>query len=257
MGDDPGKRSLFEDIFGFTGEHGDRVDVNAIDRAARCIVDAIGTLGPRIEPGTSTGKLADSVYDRLRELGVDSGVIIRVSPEEVVWHGLPGKRVLLENQIVTLDAACSLRGWWADIAITLPVGELDEKHALLLAAAKIGVRTIAERMKAGEEGSSFRDPLRELSQAYGVSLVREAGGHRIGRRLHEEPLITYSGDTFSPLQAGCTYTSEPIFTTGYGEVAMAPDGSAITVDGEPAAHFEVTVLTLPRGSQVLGAPGWL
>ena len=248
-------RSLFEDIFAVHEPYS--IDLKSIDRAARSIDHAMEAVGKAIRPNMTTQDVASIINAVLRADDVDSSPIIRISPEEVVWHGLPGGRILQEGEIVSIDVACSVRGWWADASMTFPIGSIDEKRARLIDAAKEGTKCIVECTRDGCDGRESAVRLSNLCGAFGVRLVAEAAGHGVGRTLHADPLITYDGRTHEPLTEGFVYTAEPIFTCGDGRVKMVSDGSVVTADGEPAAHFEVSVLTLPDGPQILGAPNWI
>ena len=251
---------MFEDMFPSIGRrpaaHGP-VDLGAVDRAARIIYEALDIIGHRVAPGLTTGKLADEAVSCARHGGVDPGVIIRVSPEDVVWHGLPGPRVLEEGEIVTVDIACSVRGWWADAARTFAVGAVDSKRRNLMRAALAGMKEAVAAMRVGESGASAAGRIAALCRAEGVSLVGEGAGHGLGARLHEVPSITYDGRPHPPLEAGRVYSAEPVFTSGSGGIVISGDGSTATVDAEPAAHYEVTVLLVEHGPQVLGTPDWM
>lgn len=228
-----------------------------MDRAARLIYQSLSLVETLVSPGTTTLKLAELIDDFLRKKGADPGLIIRISPEETVWHGIPDERRLKYGEIVTIDVACSVRGWWADAARTFPVGILDRKRNDLMLCAWEGTKDIVAVMKDGRTGSESAELVAALCKKYGFSLIIEAAGHGIGRRMHEIPSLTYDGRQHPALRAGCLYTAEPIFSTGTGAVAFSENGSAVTVDGEPSAHFEVTVLLVDHGAHILGGPEWI
>jgi methionyl aminopeptidase len=258
---DPGERSLFEDIFrSIERPSGDRdaLDLCAVDRAARMIRETLDFAVDGITAGMTTGSLALSAVSILEGMGADPGsVIVRISPENVVWHGLPGSRILTEGEIVTLDIACSVRGWWADSARTCGVGRIGAKRENLIRAALAGMKEAVNGMCAGSDGLSVSESISGICKEYGVSLIGEGAGHGLGRAVHEPPSITYDGSAHDRLRSDRVYTAEPIFTSGDGKIAISGDGSAATADGEPSAHFEATVLLTEHGPLVLGGSDWM
>lgn len=227
-----------------------------MDRAARLIHQALSAVESMVIPGVKTLKIAEEIDRFLVGYGADPGLVIRISPEDTVWHGIPDERKLLAGEIVSIDVACSVRGWWADTARTFPVGEVDRKRQLLMLSALEGTRKIVSLMKAGRTGRESADAMTRLCRQQEVSLIAEAAGHRIGRRLHELPSLTYDGRRHGALKDGYLYTAEPIFSAGNGEILISPNGSAVTGDTEPAAHYEVTVLLVNHGAHILGGADW-
>ncbi len=264
MDDVFGEKSLFEDIFpstekpsGITDTTGVVPDITAVDTAARLIHQTLELAGIFISPGLRTIDLAESLEISLKGRGVDSGVLISISPEDTVWHGIPGERILKTGEIVTVDIACSVRGWWADAARTYAVGLIDEKRKKLICAAWMATRKLATIMTPGQIGIESAESVLNISSRWDVSLISEGAGHGIGQKMHEHPSLTYDGRTHEPLRSGCLYTAEPILTSGNGKILIAGDGSAVTADGEPSAHFEVTLLLIKHGTQILGSPDWI
>ena len=221
------------------------------------IFQALELSAKLLEPGITTIELADCLEKFLYSRGADPGLIINISVENTVWHGIPGPEKINSGELVTIDIACSLGGWWADSARTFAAGRIDEKRRKLLNASWQLTREIASTIKAGQNGLEASETVRKLTESMGLSLIKEGAGHGIGRRIHEIPSLTYDGRVHERLKAGSIYTVEPVLSSGNGEICISRDGSASTVDGEPSAHFEVMVLLTDNSAQVLGAPEWL
>ena len=252
-----GAHSLFSDIFRSESKAESKADeegVNAVDRAARCIRCSLEKLAGKLRPGMRTGEIAVKLQKILNSFRVDPGMIIRICPDEVAWHGLPGARRIRDGEIVTVDAACSVQGWWADAAVTFAVGEVNEERKRLMSAAVRAVNSAAAFIREGEDGTAAAGALKAVLREYDVRLIPEAAGHRVGRCLHDGPALTYDGRPYPPIAAGAVYTAEPVLTTGSGEVIIADDGSAVTADGAPTAHFELPVLALRKKGRILGSP---
>ncbi|RKX97156.1 MAG: hypothetical protein DRZ90_07190 [Spirochaetes bacterium] len=258
-----GGKSLFEDIFPSTEKYNGKSntasppDITAVDSAARLIHQTLELAGIFICPGIRTIDLAESLEKSLKGRGADSGVLLSISPEDTVWHGIPGERKLKSGEIVTVDISCSVRGWWADAARTFPVGIIDEKRKELICAAWKATAKLATTMKPGQIGVESAETVSNVTGRWNVSLISEGAGHGIGRKMHEPPSLTYDGRTHEPLRSGYFYTAEPVLSSGNGKILIADDGSAVTADGEPSAHFEVTLLLIEHGTQILGSPDWI
>ncbi|OQX29216.1 MAG: hypothetical protein B0D92_04900 [Spirochaeta sp. LUC14_002_19_P3] len=245
--------SLLSDISHFPAQH--ISDFKSAEKAACCIVCALQEVRGLLCPGLSTSKLAGIVERRLAAEHADAGAIVTISPEETAWHGMPGNRLLHEGEIVSVDIACSVKGWWADMCATYPVGVVDEKRMRLLQAAQEATFRISTLLKDGYNGREGRAVINQICGEYQVTLIPDAAGHGIGRQLHCNPLLPYSGGTHLPLTAKHTCTIEPVFTTGCGTVIYSDDGSAVTADGEPAAHFELSVFIEHDSARILGQRG--
>ncbi len=249
-------KSLFEELISSPNEEVS-IDLESIQKAAWCLERVLEAVEKNIIPNTTTRMLADFIEVQLRNAGVDSNYIILISPEEVVWHGKPNNRILHPGEIVTVDVACSYHGWWADSSATFPVGEIDSERVRLLIAALEGTSLVLSHTRSGSDGCEAALSLACLCEQHDVRLIPEAAGHGVGQFLHCNPVITYDGRPHEPLSQDSVYTVEPIFTNGDGRIHYAQDGSAVTVDGSPTAHFETTVHVHSKGLWILGSPSWI
>ncbi len=245
--------SIFEDVFSVQETGGNE----SIAEAANIINHTLDSVRMAVQPDLPTQFVADSIGSMLQDNGVDPGYIISISPEDVAWHGIPGDRLLGRGEIVTIDVACSVRGWWTDISITVPVSDIDEKRLRLIEAAREGTKTLINCTKKNSNGRENAAKMSDHCKRYDVRLISEGAGHGLGRKLHCNPQLTYDGRLHTPLEDGRAYTIEPVFTSGNGRVRMNSDGSAVTEDGEPTAYFEIAVLIRGNNTVILGNPSWL
>lgn len=227
-----------------------------MERASVLIHRALDLAGSLIRPGIQTLKIAEKIHSWLITHGAEKS-LINISPENLVWHGVPGQRTLGNGEIVTVDIACSAGGYWSDAARTFTVGDVDEEHQNLVIAAWEGTRLVASMMAEGSNGLETHKMLQQHCRFRGVALVPEGAGHAIGHSLHQQPTLTYDGRPHMPLLSGRAYTAEPVFTTGNGIVSISRDGIAETRDKKPSAYFEVTVYLADNRVRICGAPDWL
>jgi len=180
-----------------------------------------------------------------------------VSVNEVVVHGIPGKRVLKEGDIVTLDLALKVDNYCCDTAITVPVGEVSPQVQKLLDVTRHALELALEVMKPGKKWSEVARLIQHYVESNGFNVVREFVGHGVGRLMHEEPKVPNFVTpeqlrTDFRLRPGMTIAVEPMVVMGRRECVMLNDGwTIITEDRQPAAHFEHTVAINETGVDVL------
>lgn len=265
-------------------------EIDRIADAGRVLSRALDAGRAACVPGAETASIAHVVETVIRESGATPALLGMVDPatglaypqaatvsvEDVVLHGLPGKRRLLDGELVSIDAAVELDGWFADAAITVPVGRVDATRQRLAVAVHDLLDTAIDLVRPGVRWSRIARILQEVALDSGYGLVEGFVGHGIGRRLHEAPavpgLLTASllGRGDFTLRPGMVLAIEPVLVasgdvsgparrgdgTGAGVPLLADaDGWSIrTIDGAVAAHAEHTVAVGRRGAIVLTDP---
>jgi methionyl aminopeptidase len=180
-----------------------------------------------------------------------------ISVNEEVVHGIPGKRVLKDGDVVTLDLALSVNGYCCDTAITVPVGPITPANQKLLDVTQQTLQLAIETIKPGKKWSDVARLMQYNVEKAGFSVVREFVGHGIGRTMHEDPKVAnfvtpeqLRGDF--KLRPGMTLAVEPMVVMGRRDVRVMEDGwTVVTEDHQPAAHFEHTVAITETGVDVL------
>lgn len=176
--------------------------------------------------------------------------------EEVV-HGIPGPRRLRWGDILSIDVCLELEGFFADVAETVAVGEVDGEKELLIATAKEAIEAGIERARPGNRLHDISHAIEETARKNGFSVVRKFTGHGIGRQMHEEPQIPNYGKphTGPKILAGMTFAIEAMLNAGTHRVVILDDEwTAVTADGRPSAHFEHTIAVTAEGAEVLTCP---
>lgn len=234
-------------------------------RAGRVVAEMHDEVRRALRPGVTTAELDRLAREVLDRRGARSNflgyhgfpAVICASPNEVVVHGIPGDRVLVDGDIVSIDCGAIVDGWHADAAFTAPVGEADPEALRLIAgteaALAAGLGALADGARLGDLGAAVSD--RAAADGFGV--VRDYVGHGIGRAMHEPPDVPNVGVRGSGLKvrAGQTFAVEPMLTAGGDEVAVLADGwTVVTVDGSWAAHAEHTVVVTDDGVEILTRP---
>jgi methionyl aminopeptidase len=247
----------------------------AIMREAGCIVaEVLEILSAEVRPGLSTKRLDTIVRDEFQRrnviptflgyLGYPARVCVSVNDEVV--HGIPGSRILEQGDIVSIDLGATHRGFVADSAVTVGVGQVGPENQRLL---DVTYRSLWEGIRAARAGARLGEvshAIQSYAEPRGFSVVREYVGHGVGRKMHEEPQVPNFGppDRGPVLRKGMTLALEPMVNLGSWRTQKHDDEWTVsTLDGSPSAHFEHTiaitdgdpeVLTLRRNEEALAGP---
>lgn len=177
-----------------------------------------------------------------------------VSVNEEIVHGVPGPRVILEGDIVSIDLGIDYQGYFSDMAVTLPVGKVDKSKSKLIEITKQSLEAGINQALAGNYLTDISHSIQSFVEAQGFSVVRQFVGHGIGSALHEDPEIPNFGEPhLGPLlKSGMVLAIEPMINIGSWECLMLENGwTAVTKDGAASAHFEHTVAITDKGPLIL------
>ena len=176
-----------------------------------------------------------------------------VSINEEVIHGIPGKKIIREGDLVKVDVGAVFRGYHGDTARTFACGRVDPEAERLLTVTR---QSFYEGIKHAREGHKLTDishAIQSFAEGNGFSVVRRFVGHGVGADLHEDPEVPNFGEAgHGPrLRAGMTIAIEPMINAGAYGVRVESDGWTVTtIDRKPSAHYEHTVL-ITEGDPVL------
>jgi methionyl aminopeptidase len=232
-------------------------EVEIMRRAGRVAAIARERLREAVRPGVRTRDLARLAEETIRSYGATPSfkgyhgfpAAICASVNAEVVHGIPGDRRLEEGDIVSLDIGAYLDGFHGDTAVTVPVGEVDERVALLLQVTEEALRRAVAAARSGNYLSDIGHAVETTVAPYGFGIVRQYGGHGIGRQMHEDPLVLNFGPPGRgpKLRTGVVLAIEPMINLGGDDVIALDDGwTVVTADGSPSAHFEHTVAVGPE-----------
>ena len=239
-------------------------EIERIARAGAIIAALYTELPGRVGPGVSTRELDRFAESFIRDhegaepafkglYGFPATLCTSVNFEVV--HGIPAdRRKLAAGDVISVDCGVKLDGFFADAAVTLPVGEIAPEVERLLevtrAALMRGVAATRPGNRLGDIGAAIQAPADEA----GYGIVRDLVGHGIGREPHEEPQVPNYGKTGRgmPLEVGLVLAIEPMFNLGTANVRTLPDRwTVVTADRAVSAHFEHTVAVTESGPRIL------
>ena len=219
----------------------------------------------KVAPGVTTKELDDYAAELARQeegrcafYGYHgfSGHICSSVNEEVV-HGVPGKRVIRDGDVVSIDFGLIHGGFVGDTALTVPAGEIDPEWQRLLDATQECLTSAIDKAVEGNRLSDISNAVQVVAEGAGFSVVRDFVGHGIGRELHEDPQIpNYGPPGRGPvLKAGMTFAIEPMINLGVHQTQTLNDGwTVVTKDRLPSAHFEHTIAVGKEKAEILTIP---
>src|SRR5208282_5712501 len=179
-----------------------------------------------------------------------------ISVNDEAVHGIPGKRAVQRGDLVKLDVTIEKDGFMADAAVTVPVGEVTEERQRLVDCAEQAFAKAMLVARAGFRVSEIGRVVEREVRRSGFSVIRDLGGHGIGRTIHEEPRVPNYADPEANqvLTEGLVITVEPIIAAGSGRAFVAPDQwTMITADHRPSAHYAHTLVITKGAPMVLTA----
>ncbi|MFA7369919.1 MAG: type I methionyl aminopeptidase [Kiritimatiellales bacterium] len=240
-------------------------ELEAMRRVNRMTARVRDELAAMVRPGITTLDLGNAAFELIRKLGGVSAFHgyhgfpgqICVSINEEVVHGIPGRRVIKEGDVVSIDAGITFGGFIGDTAVTVAAGEIDDEKKRLLAVTKAALDAGISKAVAGNRLGDISYAIQTVVEAAGFSVVREFVGHGIGRDMHEDPQIPNFGKPgHGPkLKAGMTLAIEPMVNIGSPKVKVLDDNwTAVTCDGSASAHFEHTVAVGVTAPEILTVP---
>jgi methionyl aminopeptidase len=243
----------------------DACEQAAMRRAGRAAVETLALVAQSLRVGMTTAEIDALVRrDTAARGGAPSQLgfhgfpaAVCTSRNAVVCHGIPNAEEALEpGDIVNVDVTTCLDGFHGDTSATFFVGppSPDARHVVDVArrCRDAGIAVVREGARLGDIGAAIA----ELARAEGCSVVRELGGHGIGRQMHCAPHIPHYGrqGTGLRLRAGMAFTIEPMINLGQPDVVFLDDGwTVVTADGSLSAQFEHTLLVTRDGCEVLTA----
>ncbi len=240
-------------------------EMETMHRACSIVVETLEILAENTKPGITTKELDQIAAENLRKRGAKSAFLgyhgfpatLCVSVNDEVVHGIPGKRVLNEGDIVGLDFGAIVDGYYGDAARTVAVGKISPEAQRLM---KVTEESLHRAIEAAREGNRLGDighAVESHAVKHGYTVVRELSGHGIGRKLHEDPQVPNYGPPGKRerVQAGMCLAIEPMVNAGKAATRTLDDKwTIVTEDRSLSAHYELTIAVTEHGPWVLSEP---
>jgi methionyl aminopeptidase len=237
-------------------------EIEIMRDAGRIVAEVLLILRDHCQPGIRTRDLDRIAEEETRKRnaipafkgyrGYPGNLCASVNQEVV--HGIPGNRELKAGDIIGLDYGVLYNGYYGDASITVPIGEILPRVQELLRVTEECLYLGIDQAVPGNHLVDISRAIQTHAEAHGFTLVRELGGHGIGKRMHEEPMVLnyVTNGRGIKLQPGLVLALEPMVNLGAERVVTLADGwTVVTADGEPSAHFEHTVAITEGGPDIL------
>nr|AQQ74502.1 hypothetical protein [uncultured bacterium] len=238
-------------------------EIDKMRVAGRLAAEVLAMIREHVRPGVTTEDLDRICHDYI--VGVQHAIpaplnyhgfpkSICTSVNHQVCHGIPGKKVLKEGDIVNIDVTVIKDGYHGDTSKMYFVGEPPVIGRRVSQVAHECMRLGIEMVRPGVRLGDIGHAIQRHAEAAGMSVVREYCGHGIGRNFHEEPQVLHYGipGTGLALQPGLVFTIEPMVNAGKRHVKLLPDGwTVVTKDRSLSAQWEHTIVVTPEGHEVL------
>ena len=240
-------------------------ELTAMRDACRISAQVLQYAGEIAKAGMTTGEIDYLIRKFIEKQGAKPSFLgyggfpgsACLSVNDVVIHGIPGKRVLKDGDILSVDVGAFYNGYHGDNAYTFPIGQVSEDAKNLMDATRESLAKAIEQAVAGNRIGDIGSTVQGYVEERGFSVVRQFVGHGVGTNLHEDPSVPNFGTAGRGprLLPGMTIAIEPMVNQGTPDVEILADGwTTVTKDRKLSAHFEHTVAITTDGPVILTLP---
>jgi methionyl aminopeptidase len=231
--------------------------------AGRLAAEVLEMIGEHVKPGVSTDELDRICHDYIvnEQQAIPAPLNYRGFPKSIctsvnhqVCHGIPGNKILKGGDIINIDVTVIKDGFHGDTSKMFFIGKPSILSQRLVDITQKAMWKGIELVRPGVYLGDIGHAIQKFVESNGYSVVQEYCGHGIGRGFHEDPQVLHYGtpETGVRLQAGMTFTIEPMVNAGKRNVKLLPDGwTVVTKDRKPSAQWEHTLLVTANSYEVL------
>ncbi|HHT9996085.1 TPA: type I methionyl aminopeptidase [Legionella pneumophila] len=231
--------------------------------AGQLAASVLEMIEPYVNAGTSTKELEQicrqyivedlkAIPSTLNHYGFPACICTSIN--HVVCHGIPSEKKLKNGDIINIDVTVQKDGYIGDTSKMFLVGNIKPFAKKLVEVTQECLYKAISIVRPGAHLGDIGNIIQTHAEQHGYSIVREFGGHGIGKSMWEEPHIMHFGkpNTGLRLQAGMTFTIEPMLNLGRKEVKTLGDGwTVVTKDHKLSAQWEHTILVTDNGHEIL------
>jgi methionyl aminopeptidase len=239
-----------------------RKEIELMRRAGKITAAARALAGEMVRPGVTTREIDKAVHDFILKQGAYPTFLnyngfpasVCISINNQVIHGIPGRRVIHEGDVVSIDVGATKDGYVGDCAATFIAGKGSPKAEKLIEVTRQSFFEGIKYARVGYRISDIGNAVQRYVEENGFSVVREYVGHGVGSVLHESPEVPNFGKPGRGprLMAGMTIAVEPMVNAGGYEVKVLADGWTVeTLDGSLSAHYENSILITNGDPEIL------
>lgn len=239
-----------------------KFEINLMKQAGNIVALVHAAMKDAVKEGVTTKELDDLAHKIIKENHADPTFLgyngfpatICTSVNEQVVHGIPSNDVILKaGDIISIDVGATFKGFVGDSAWTYPVGEISDEKKMLLKATEESLFAGLEHMRSHDRLENVAGAIEDVAKKYKLGIVRQYGGHGVGRVMHEDPFVfNYRTNNPLVLEKAMTIAIEPMLNLGCDDVdVLSDEWTVVTRDKMPSAHFEHTVCVTDDGPDIL------
>jgi methionyl aminopeptidase len=240
-------------------------EIEIMRQAGKINALALDTVRRMVRPGITTAELDQAAETVILDHGgiptfkgypgpYPYPATLTVSVNEELVHGIPGKRILKEGDIVSVDCGTTFQGYVADSAFSIAVGEVFPDARKLLKITEEALYEGIDQMCPGNRIGDISAAIQKHVEKNGYQVPREYSGHGVGRQMHEAPQVPNYGKPGRGLilRPGITLAIEPMTLVGTYRTRVLPDQwTVVSADGSLTAHHEHTIAVTKNGPRIL------
>lgn len=247
-----------------------REEIELMRESALMVSKTLAIIAKEIKPGVIPLQLDQLAETYIRDNGglpafkgykgprgvPDFPATLCISVNEAVVHGIPGKKPLVEGDIISVDCGVKKNGFYGDHAYTFAVGTISAEKQQLIDVTKAALYKGIEQMVSGNRIGDISYAIQQHAEAHGYGVVRELVGHGLGKNMHEDPEVPNFGKRGDgpKLREGMVLAIEPMINMGTKNVRGLEDGwTIVTADGKPSVHFEHDVAIVNGQPEILSS----
>ncbi|MBA94598.1 MAG: type I methionyl aminopeptidase [Rickettsiales bacterium] len=237
-------------------------DLAGIKKSCQLTKQILDDLNTIIKPGITTNEIDQWVYETtikhnaipapLNYKGFPKSICTSIN--EVVCHGIPEDRVLIEGDILNVDVTCIINGYYGDSCRMYPIGKISEKASHLINITKECLEESIKNLKPFDPINKIGDTISEIAARESYSVVKIFGGHGTGKKFHEDPFVFHykKREKLMICAPGMVFTIEPMINEGNADCIILEDNwTAVTKDNSLSAQWEHTVYVNEDSIEIL------
>jgi methionyl aminopeptidase len=240
----------------------DQADIEGIRKSAELAAKVLNFIEPHIQVGISTNEINQLCHDFILKNSARPSPLgykgfpksICTSVNQVICHGIPNEYRLREGDIIKVDVTTYLNGYHGDTCKTFGVGKISRAARDLMKATRECLEIGIDQVKPGGHFGDIGAAIQKYAEGKGFSVVKEYGGHGIGKNFHEDPHVPHIGKfgTGAEFKEGMVFTIEPMINIGKADIVLLDDEWTVeTNDGKLSAQYEHTVAVTSKGVEIL------
>ncbi len=239
-------------------------EIEIMAKAGKILAKIMRELKDKVEPGLTTNQLDKLAQELIFKYGVKSAfkgykgfpAVLCASLNEQIVHAIPLDRELKQGDILSLDLGIIYKGFYSDMAFTVPIGAIDPEVNRLIRATKKALKRGIGRVKPGKTLGDIGHAIQKHIEDQGFQVIKDLCGHGIGKQLQQEPEVLNFGQRHKGeiLKPGMVLAIEPMAVIGNPGIKKCLKGGNLcyqTIDNSLSAHFEHTVAVTEKGPRIL------